>query len=73
MNGTYGESFLGGIQQNLGGYFTLNVYNAGTSKIYIMGVQNILYIYTDIHLNGLYSIAVNNGTMTPTIHISSKL
>ena len=42
VTGRYGGSFGGGIQQMVGGYFSLNDYNGSTSKTYIMGIKNIL-------------------------------
>ena len=35
-NESYGESITGGIQQNVGGYLTLNTINNGTGTTYMM-------------------------------------
>ena len=46
--GSYGGSFAGGIQQMVGGYFTLNTINGGTGTTYMMCIAGNMYILTSI-------------------------
>jgi hypothetical protein len=66
-NDQYGGSFAGGIQQNVGGYLTLNTINNATGTTYMMCIAGCMYTYAHLYLNGAYNIIVNNVTMTPTI------
>ena len=66
-NAWYGGSIAGGIQQNVGGYLTLNTINSGTGNTYMMCIAGYMYTYAHLNINVAYNIIVNNVTMTPTI------
>ena len=45
---SYGGSFAGGIQQMVGGYFTLNNINGGTGTTYDVYSREYLYLFKSI-------------------------